>query len=58
MRLYIRWGSLDKFRQLYERDDYLQEVLENETGIRWEFDSEHKDEIEKLLEGRVKYEMV
>lgn len=58
MKLYIRWGNLSNFRQLYERDDFLQTVLENETGIRWEFDSEHKDEIEKLLEGRVKYEMV
>ena len=57
MKLYIMWGNLSNFRQLYERDDFLQTVLENETGIRWEFDSEHKDEIEKKLKG-VKFEMV
>ena len=56
MKLYIRWGNLSNFRQLYERDDFLQTVLENETGIRWEFDSEHKYEIEKLLKG-IKYEI-
>mgnify|MGYP007016527371 CR=1 FL=1 len=34
MRLYIRWGSLLAFRQIYEREEFLKEVLENETGIR------------------------
>ena len=57
MKLYIRFGHLSKFKQIYERNEFLKEVLENETGIRWEFDSEHKDEIEKLLKG-IKHEMV
>lgn len=57
MKLYIKFGHLSKFRQIYEKNEFLQKVLENETGIRWEFDSGHKNEIEKLLKG-IKYEMV
>lgn len=57
MKLYIRFGSLSKFRRLYEREELLQSVLTNETGIRWSFESENKDEIENMLKG-VKYEMV
>ena len=57
MTLYIRFGNLSKFKQLYERNEFLREVLTNETGIRWEFDGSDKIEIEKLLKG-VKFEMV
>lgn len=55
--MYIKFGHLSRFRQIYEKNEFLKEVLENETGIRWKFDSEHKDEIEKLLKG-IKHEMV
>lgn len=35
MILYIRYGNLSKFKNLYESDEYLQEVLEKWTGIKW-----------------------
>jgi len=57
MKLYIRFSSLDKFKRLHEREELLQSVLTNETGIRWSFDESYKESIEKLLEG-IKYEMV
>ena len=57
MKLYIRFGSLARFDRLYKSSEFLQTVLTKETGIRWIFDSEHKEEIEKLLKG-VNYEMV
>lgn len=57
MKLYIRFGNLNKFHRLYESNEFLQEVLTKETGIRWEFEESDKIEIEKLLKG-VKYGMV
>lgn len=57
MKLYIRWGSLNDFKRLHEREELLQTVLTNETGVRWSFDEENKNEIEKLLKG-IKHEMV
>lgn len=58
MKLWIRWGSLNDFKRLHDSNELLQSVLTNETGIRWSFESEFKEEVEKMLEGRVKFEMV
>lgn len=49
MKLYIRIGNLFKFKQVYDRSKFLQEVLVKETGIRWDFEDEYKDEIQRLL---------
>ena len=35
MVLYIRYWNLSKFKNLYESDNYLQEVLEKWTGVKW-----------------------
>ena len=35
MVLYIRYWNLSKFKNLYENDNYLQEVLTKWTGIKW-----------------------
>lgn len=57
MKLYIKFGNLSKFDNLYKRNDFLREVLTNETGIRWSFDGRHKNKIENLLKD-INYEMV
>jgi len=56
MKLYIRFGSLARFERLYKSSEFLQAALTKETGVRWIFDSEDKDDIVKLLKG-VNYEM-
>ena len=35
MVLYIRYRNLSKFKNLYENNNYLQEVLTKWTGIKW-----------------------
>ena len=51
MKLYIRFGYLDKFNKLYNSCDFLQDVLKKETGIRWQLKKTNREEIEKLLKG-------
>ena len=52
MKLYIRFGHLHKFNELYKSSEYLQEVLEKETSITWSFDNCEKNEIDQLLKSR------
>ena len=52
MRLYIRFGNLHKFNELYKSSELLQTVLKGETGIMWNFDNEYKNEINGLLISR------
>lgn len=52
MRLYIRFGNLHKFNELYKSSELLQTVLKGETGIAWSFDNEYRNEIKNLLESR------
>lgn len=57
MKLYIRFGHLHKFNMLYKSSEYLQEVLEKETGITWSFDKDEKNEIEGILvRNKIKHE--
>ena len=52
MKLYIRVGYIGAFTDLYNGSEFLQSVVENETGIRWWYDTDHQEGIEKLLKSR------
>lgn len=53
MILYIHFGYLSKFRDLYNDSDYLQEVLEKLTGIKWMVKEDADiDRINRMLKAR------
>lgn len=52
MKLYIRVGYIGAFIDLYNGSGFLQSVVENETGIRWGYDTDHQEGIERLLKSR------
>jgi len=52
MRLYIRFGSLARFQDLYDSSEYLQTVLSQTRSNIYFIDIEDVNEIERLLKGR------
>lgn len=53
MILYIHFGYLSKFRALYNDSVYLQEVLENLTGVKWMVKEDADiDRINRMLKAR------
>ena len=52
MKLYIRFGSLAKFQDLFDSSEYLQLVLSQTRSNIYFIDTEDVKEIERLLKGR------
>jgi hypothetical protein len=52
MKLYIRFGSLARFQDLYDSSEYLQKVLLQTRSNVYFIDTEDVKEIERLLKGR------
>ena len=52
MKLYIRVGSLAKFQELYDSNEYLSEVLEpTNYNVYW-IETDDLTEINRLLKSR------
>ena len=52
MKLYIRFGSLSKFQDLYDENKYLQKVLSQTTSNVYLIETDNIEEIERLLKSR------
>jgi len=52
MKLYIRFGSLAKFQELYDSNEYLIDVLEPTNYNVYCIETDDLTEIERLLKGR------
>jgi hypothetical protein len=52
MKLYIRFGSLARFQDLFDSSEYLQTVLSQTRSNIYFIDTEDVKEIERLLKGR------
>ena len=52
MKLYIRFGSLARFQDLYDSREYLQTVLSQTRSNVYFIETDDTSEIERLLKGR------
>ena len=52
MKLYIRFGSLSRFQDLYDSSEYLQKVLSQTRSNIYFIETNDYTEIERLLKGR------
>lgn len=52
MKLYIRFGSLARFQDLYDSSEYLQEVLLQTRSNVYYIETDDHTEIERLLKSR------
>lgn len=52
MKLYIRWGSLRKFQDLFDSNEYLRKVLSQTRSNVYYIETDDHTEIVRLLNGR------
>jgi len=52
MKLYIRFGSLAKFQDLYDSSEYLQKVLSQTRSNIYYIETDDTSEIVRLLKSR------
>ena len=52
MKLYIRFGSLARFQDLFDSSEYLQKVLSQTRSNIYYIDTDDVKEIERMLKGR------
>lgn len=52
MKLYIRFGSLVKFQDLFDSSEYLQNVLSQTRSNVYYIETDDTSEIVRLLKGR------
>lgn len=52
MKLYIRFGSLARFQDLYDSNEYLRKVLSQTRSNVYYIDTDDHTEIERLLKSR------
>lgn len=52
MKLYIRFGSLSKFQDLFDSSEYLQNVLSQTRSNVYYIETDDTSEIVRLLNGR------
>mgnify|MGYP001299836224 CR=1 FL=1 len=58
MKLYIRLGSLARFQDLYDSNEYLKSVLSPTRSNVYYIETDDTIEIERLLKGRnIKFEI-
>ena len=52
MKLYIRFGSLARFQDLFDSSEYLHKVLSQTRSNIYYIETDDMSEIERLLKGR------
>jgi hypothetical protein len=52
MKLYIRFGSLSKFQDLFDSSEYLQKVLSQTRSNVYFIETDDTSEIVRLLKSR------
>ena len=52
MKLYIRFGSLARFQDLFDSSEYLRTVLSQTRSNIYYIDTDDHTEIERLLKSR------
>ena len=52
MKLYIRFGSLARFQDLFDSSEYLQKVLSQTRSNIYYIETDDTSEIERLLKSR------
>lgn len=52
MKLYIRFGSLARFQDLYDSSEYLQKVLSPTRSNVYFIETDDTSEIDRLLKSR------
>jgi hypothetical protein len=58
MKLYIRFGSLAKFQQLFDSNEYLQAILSQTNSNVYFIETDDLSEIKRLLIGnRIKFDI-
>jgi hypothetical protein len=58
MKLYIRFGSLAKFQQLFDSNEYLQAILSQTNSNVYFIETDDLTEIKRLLIGNnIKFEI-
>lgn len=58
MKLYIRFGSLDRFHRLYDASDFLIKVLSKKRSNVYFIEADYQTEISNLLKNRnVKFDI-
>lgn len=58
MKLYIRFGSLARFQDLFDSSEYLRQVLSQTRSNVYFIETDDTSEIERLLKGRsIKYDI-
>ena len=58
MELYIRFGSLAKFQQLFDSNEYLQAILSQTNSNVYFIETDDLSEIKRLLIGnKIKFEI-
>ena len=58
MKLYIRFGSLAKFQQLFDSNEYLQVILSQTNSNVYFIETDDLTEIKRLLIGnRIKFDI-
>ncbi len=58
MKLYIKFGSLAKFQQLFDSNEYLQTILSQTNSNVYFIETDDLSEIKRLLIGNnIKFEI-
>ena len=58
MKLYIRFGSLAKFQQLFDSNEYLQAILSQTNSNVYFIETDDLTELKRLLIGNnIKFEI-
>jgi hypothetical protein len=58
MKLYIKFGSLAKFQQLFDSNEYLQAILSQTNSNVYFIETDDLSEIKRLLIGnRIKFDI-
>lgn len=52
MKLYIRFGSLGRFQDLFDSSEYLQKVLSQTRSNVYFIETDDLEEIKRLLKSR------
>ena len=52
MKLYIRFGSLSKFQDLFDSNEYLRKVLSQTRSNVYDIETDDTSEIVRLLKSR------
>ncbi len=53
MKLYVRFGSLSKFQDLFDSSEYLQKVLSQTRSNVYYIETDNHTEIVRLLKSRI-----